>query len=311
MQLTKEGKTRQFWVEDNLLFTKGNCLYVPRSGNLRRLLLKEYHDTPWVGQNGWQRTYALLKREYYWPNLRDDAIQFTKTYLICQQNKVERNKIVGLLEPLPVPSRPWKSVSLDFITHLPKVGEIESILVIIDRFSKYATFIPTRKSCSAKATEQLFFRYVVKLWGIPANIVSDCDSRFTGTFWTELFKLLGLSLNVSSSYHPQTDGQTETFNSMLEKFLCHFIDARQKNWVHMLDVAQFSFNFQQSSSTGKSPFEIVCGRQPLMPHVIDHPYAGRSPQAYNFTKEWKKTFEIAQAYLKKASRRIKKWADRK
>ena len=98
---------------------------------------------------------------------------------------------------------------------------------------------------------------------------------------------------------------------MLEEFLRHFIDVRQKNWVQMLDVAQFSFNCEQSSSTEKTPFEIVCGRQPLMPHVIDHPYAGRSPQAYNFTKEWKQTFEIARAYLEKASRRIKKWVDRK
>ena len=268
MQLAWEGKTRQFWAEDNLLFTKGNHLYVPRSGNLRRLILKEFHDTPWAGHNGWQRTYALLKRGYYWPNLHD---QFRKICLICLQDKVERNKIAGLLEPLPVLSRPWESISLDFITHLSKVGEMESILVIIDRFSKYATFIPTRKSCSAEATAQLFFRHVVTLWGIPTSIVNDRDPRFTETFWTELLKLLGSSLNVSFSYHPQTDGQTERFNSMLEELLCHFIDARQKNLVQMLDVAEFSFNCQQSSSTGKTPSEIVCGKQPLMPHVIDHP----------------------------------------
>ena len=140
---------------------------------------------------------------------------------------------------------------------------MESISVIIDRFSKYATFIPTRKSCSAEVTAQLFFRHV-KLWGIPTSIVSNHDPRFTGTFWTELFKLLRSSLNVSSSYHPQTDGQTERFNNMLEEFLRHFINARQKNWVQMLDVAQLSFNCQQSSSIGKTPFEIVCGRQPLM-----------------------------------------------
>ena len=84
-------------------------------------------------------------------------MQFTKTCLICQQDKVERAKIAGLLEPLPVPARPWESVSLDFITHLPKVGEFEAILVIIDRFSKYATFIPTNKVCSAEMTAQLFF----------------------------------------------------------------------------------------------------------------------------------------------------------
>src|ERR1051325_9004002 len=98
---------------------------------------------------------------------------------------------------------------------------------------------------------------------------------------------------------------------MLEEYLRHFIDARQKNWVAMLDVAQLSFNCQKSSSTGKTPFEIVCGRQPLMPHVIDHPYAGKSPQAFNFTKEWKETSEIARAHLERASKRMKKWANKK
>ena len=265
-----------------------------------------------VGRPQWvAESLCPPKNGYYWPNLRDDATQFTKTCFICQQNKVKRNKIAGLLAPLPVPSRPWESVSLDFITHLLKVGEMESILVIIDRFSKYVTFIATRKSCSAEVTTQLFFRHVVKLWGIATSIVSDRDPRFTRTFWTELFKLLGSNLNVSSSYHPQIDGQTGRLNSILEEFLRHFIDAQQKNWVQMFDVAQFSFNCQQSSSARKTPFEIVCCRQPIMPHVIDHPYAGRSPQAYNFTKEWKQTFEIARAYLEKASRRMKKWADRK
>jgi len=291
--------------------TKGNRLYVPRAGDLRKKLLHECHDTLWAGHPGWQRTYALLKKGYFWPSMRDDVIQYTKTCLICQQDKVERAKIVGLLEPLPVPLRPWESVSMDFITHLSKVGEHEAILVIIDRFSKYATFIATPKLCSAEMTAQLFFKHVVKLWGIPASIVSDRDGRFIGTFWTELFSFLGTSLNISSSYHPQTDGQTERFNCLLEEYLRHFVDARQKNWVQLLDVAQFCFNCQTSSSTGKSPFEVVSGRQPLLPHIIDHPYAGKNPQAHNFTKEWRQTVEIARAYLEKASKHMKKWADKK
>jgi len=122
---------------------------------------------------------------------------------------------------------------------------------------------------------------------------------------------LGTSLNISSSYHPQTDGQTERFHCLLEEYLRHFVDARQKNWVQFLDVAQFCFNCQTSSSTGKSPFEIVSGRQPSLPHIIDHPYAGKNPQAHNFTREWKQTTDIARAYLEKASKHMKKWADKK
>ncbi|KAK3028527.1 hypothetical protein RJ639_038595 [Escallonia herrerae] len=112
---------------------------------------------------------------------------------------------------------------------------------------------------SAEDTAQLFFKYVVKYWGMPQDIVSDRDSRFTGNFWTELFKLFGSQLSMSSSYHPESDGQTERFNSMLEEYLCHFVSATQKNWVKLLDVAQLCFNSRKSSSTGKSAFEIVNG----------------------------------------------------
>ncbi|KAA0057858.1 reverse transcriptase [Cucumis melo var. makuwa] len=269
MNLVKAGKTRQFWVEEDLLVTKGNRLYVPRAGDLKKKLLYECHDTLWAGHPGWQRTYALLKKGYFWPNMRDDVMQYTKTCLICQQDKVEKVKVAGLLDPLPIPTRPWESVSMDFITHLPK------------------------------------------LWGVPTSIVSDRDGRFIGSFLTELFSFLGTSLNIFSSYHPQTDGQTERFNCMLEEYLRHFVNARQKNWVQLLDVAQFCFNAQTSSSTGRSPFEIVSGRQPVLPHLVDHPFAGKNPQALNFTKEWKQTNDITRAYLEKASKRMKKWADKK
>ncbi|KAA0060776.1 reverse transcriptase [Cucumis melo var. makuwa] len=113
MNLAKAGKTRQFWVEDDLLVTRGNRLYVPRAGDIRKRLLHECHDTLWAGHPGWQRTYALLKKGYFWPNMRDDVMQYTKTCLICQEDKIEKAKVAGLLEPLPVPTRPWESLSMD------------------------------------------------------------------------------------------------------------------------------------------------------------------------------------------------------
>ncbi|KAJ7975820.1 Retrotransposon protein, putative, Ty3-gypsy subclass [Quillaja saponaria] len=258
INLAKEGKTRQFWVEDGLLMVKGSRLFVPKAGDLRMTLMKECHDTLWAGHPGWQRTYALLKQGYYWPQMRE--MQLTT----------------------------------------PK----------LDRFSKYATFIPAPKYCSTEDTAQLFFKYVVKYWGVPKNIVSDRDSRFTGTFWSELFNLLGSQLNISSSYHPQTDGQTERFNGMLEEYLRHFASVNQRNWPKLLDTAQFCFNAQKSSATNRSPFEIVTGQQPLLPHTLDGPYTGKSPKAHHFTKDWKQNIDIARAYLEKASKRMKKWADK-
>ncbi|XP_028107290.1 uncharacterized protein LOC114306273 [Camellia sinensis] len=152
MNLFKMGKTRQFWVQDGLLMTTDNCIFVPRAGDLRKTFLRECHDTLWAGHPGWERTLALVKQGYYWPQMRDDVEEYVRTCLTCQQDKVEHKKKAGLLEPLPVPKHPWESVSLDFITGLPKVGDIETILTIVDRFSKYATFVAAPKYVSAGET---------------------------------------------------------------------------------------------------------------------------------------------------------------
>ncbi|KAK3016950.1 hypothetical protein RJ639_007326 [Escallonia herrerae] len=149
-----------------------------------------------------------------------------------------------------------------------------------------------------------------RYWGMPQDIVSDQDSRFTGNFWIELFKLFGSQLSMSSSYHPELDGQTEQFNSMIEEYLRHFVSATQKNWVKLLYVAQLCFNSRKSSSTGKSAFKIVNGQQPLLPHIVNIPNAGKSPRAISFSEEWRQNIDLAHSYLEKASRRMKKHADK-
>ena len=202
LQQAREGRTRQFWAEDGLIFTKGRRLFVPRWDGLRRQLLKECHDTEWAGHPGQRRTLALLEMAYYWPHMGDDVEEYVRTCIICQQDKVEHSKPAGLLQPLPVPTRPWESVSLDFISALPQVGGCGSILVVVDRFSKYATFIPAPTPCNAEDAAHLFVKNVVKLWGVPENIVSDRDPRFTDKFWTKVFHLLGIDLLFSTSSQP-------------------------------------------------------------------------------------------------------------
>ena len=118
---------------------------------------------------------------------------------------------------------------MDFISGFPKVSDYKSILVVVDRFSKYAVFIPAPDACPAKVAAILFFSNVVKYFGLPKDIISDRDARFTGKFWVELFKLLGSELKFSTANHPQTDGQTERVNALLEEYLRHFVTASQKN----------------------------------------------------------------------------------
>ena len=199
---------------------------------------------------------------------------------------------------------------MDFIIGLPQTKKMGSILVVVDRFSKYATFIPAPHGCKATEAANLFFKNIVKLWGLPIDIVSDRDSRFTGRFWTTLWKLMGTQLNFSTSYHPQTDGQTERVNQILEEYLRHYIAANQQNWVDLLDAAQFSYNLHRSASTGKSPFEMVLGQQPMTPNEIARERGGgRCPAAYRVAHEREQLMLEAQDCLAKAVQRMKKYAD--
>lgn len=311
VKLAREGKTRRFWLKGDLLFTKGDRLYVPKWGDLRRSIMKECHDSRWAGHQGIKRTLALIEGTFYWPRMGDDVETYVRTCLVCQQDKIEQRQPGGLLEPLPTPKEPWESVSMDFITCLPKSEGCGSIIVVVDRFTKYGTFIAAPPDVTAVDTAKLFFKNVVKYWGIPHVIVSDRDPRFTGRFWTELFKIMGTDLNFSTSFHPQTDGQTERVNALLELYLRHYVSANQHDWAKLLDVAQFSYNMQRSEATGKSPFELVTGRQPLTPNALAASYEGNSPAAYKTIKEWHEQADLARASLSKAANKMKKWADEK
>ncbi|RVW72184.1 Transposon Ty3-I Gag-Pol polyprotein [Vitis vinifera] len=280
--LAHEGKTKRFWVEDGLLYTKGRRLYVPKWGNIRRNLIKECHDTKWAGHPGQRRTRALLESAYYWPQIRDEVEAYVRTCLVCQQDKVEQRQPRGLLEPLPVAERPWDNVTMDFIIGLPKSEDSGSIIVVVDRFSKYATFIAAPTDCTAEETARLFLKHVVKYWGLPKFIISDRDPSFTRKFGRS-----SSSLWVRSFTSPQ------------------------KDWAKLLDIAQFSYNLQRSEATNKSPFELATGQQPLTPHTLTIGYTGRSPAAFKFAKGWHEQADIARSYLDKAAKKMKKWDDKK
>ena len=142
---------------------------------------------------------------------------------MCQQEKVEQRQLGGLLEPLPVADRPWESISMDFITSLPKSNGFGTIMVVVDRFSKYATFMPATAGCTAKEAAQLFFRNVVKYWGLPRFIISDRDPRFTGNFWSELFEIQNFTFPPVSTpkLMAKLNVSTPCWNAILGTMLVH------------------------------------------------------------------------------------------
>ena len=200
---------------------------------------------------------------------------------------------------------------MDFISSLPKSNGFGTIMVVVDIFSKYATFMPAIAGCITKEATQLFFKNIVKYWGLSRHIISDRDPHFTGNFWNELFEILGSRLHFSTSFHPQNDGQTERVNALLEIYLRHYVSAHQKDWAKLLDMAQFSYNLQKSESTGRTPFELATGQQPQSPHSMPTTFEGRSLGAYHLAKGWEEQLDTAKSYLDKAAKIMKKFADRK
>jgi hypothetical protein len=185
------------------LWYKQNWLYVPK-GRLKDVLLKECHDGPLARHGGTKCTTTFLKKSYYWPNLKKDVEENMKTCLTCQQNRVFNKKQAGLLGPLPIPKGPWESVFMDFMVSLPPSRSFDAIMVVVDRFCKMAHFIPTKESATTQEMGRLFFSHMFKHHGLPKDIVSNQDPKFTRKFWRALWKRMGSKLKMNTSFQPQT-----------------------------------------------------------------------------------------------------------
>jgi transposase InsO family protein len=203
----------------------------------------------------------------------------------CQQNKVEQTRPVGLLQPLPIPEQKWESISMDFITGLPKTQGRDCIYVVVDRLTKFAHFFAISSEYkAAQVAADLFFREIFRLHGLPKNIVSDRDSRFMSAFWQELFRLAGTELTPSTSYHPQTDGQTEIVNKWLEGYLCNYVVGQQKTWVKWLHLGEHCYNTTYHMSVGMSPFRALYGYD--APSFVDLAFGdNRAPKAKDWIQE--------------------------
>ena len=155
---------------------------------------------------------------------------------------------------------PWQEVSLDFVLGLPRTRKQQDlILVVVDRFSKMAHFLPCAKTTDAPHTARIFFNEIVHLHDIPRYIVSDRDVRLTSSFWKTLWHLMGTTLQFSTAFHPQTDGQTEVTNQTLGNILRCLIQENTSSWDELLPRAEFAYNASEHRATGYSPFHINTG----------------------------------------------------
>ncbi|CAI7843464.1 unnamed protein product, partial [Closterium sp. NIES-54] len=210
----------QPWQVISLDFITGlpHWIWVPNYAPLRQILLEEFHDVPYAGHFGSNKTLAGIAKYYYWPGMAADVQQFVTSCDTCQRMKSSKKKKTGLLQPLPILEQPWQVISLDFITGLPSTPRgHDSILVVIDKFSKMGHFIPTNATATAEAIARLFFDRIITIHGIPATLISDRDPKFTSKFWKELMGLLGTKLAISTlpSVYPRVMPVTKPFTSSL------------------------------------------------------------------------------------------------
>jgi hypothetical protein len=222
-------------------------------------LISALHDSALGGHSGIQSTYQRLKKLFWWKGLKGDVENFVKQCSVCRQAKHERVHPAGLLQPLPIPQGVWQDLSLDFIEGLPKSEGYSCILVVVDRYSKYAHFFLLHHPFTASQVAQLFLDNIVKLHGVPKTLVSDRDKVFTSLFWKHLFQLLQTKLAMSAAYHPQSDGQTERVNQCLEMYLCCAVHATPGKWKKWLPLTEFWYNTTFHSSLGCTPFKVLYG----------------------------------------------------
>jgi hypothetical protein len=272
--------------------------------------LQECHDDPLAGHFGRARTLERLRRKYRWEGMTKDVAQYVDACLRCKRAHAPRHKPHGLLKPLPVPEGPWKDVSMDFITDLPPsklMGQVyDAILVIVCRFSKMAHYVPARMDWDGKDLAQAWCREVIRLHGPPDTVVSDRGPLMSAKHWRTFQYYLNGRRVLSSSFHPQTDGQTERQNQTLEQYLRIYCTLEQDDWSFWLSTAEFAYNSSQHASTGATPFQVCYGFNPQEPRWPEEPQKdGESPSAYSMVarlielrKECRKKLEAATAYQK-------------
>ncbi|GJV18813.1 putative reverse transcriptase domain-containing protein, partial [Tanacetum coccineum] len=198
--------------------------WIPYFGELRALIMHESHKSKYSIHLGSDKMYQDLKKLYWWPNMKAEIATYVSKCLTCAKVKIEYQKPSGLLVQPEIPQWKWENITMDFVTKLPKTATgQDTIWVIVDRLTKSAHFLPMREYDTLEKLTRLYLKEVVSKHGVPVSIISDRDGKFTSHFWKSLNKALGTRLDMSTAYHPETDGQSERTIQTLEDMLRAYV----------------------------------------------------------------------------------------
>jgi len=295
------------WTLSDRLLHQNNRIYVPDVADLRLRVLKNKHDHPLAGHFGQNKTMELICQEYVWPSMRNFIKDYCNTCTICKRSKAPQHKPYGLLKQLPIPTRPWDLISMDFIEHLPPSAGYTTILVIVERLTKQSIFILTYDTITSAQLAKLFVLYVFSKDGVLGHVTSDWGSEFVSHFFRSLSKALDMNLHFTSGYHPEGDGQTEQVNQTLEQYLRCYCNYQQDNWSTLLPIAEFVYNNAPNETTGTSPFFTNKGYHPTIKVHPERDMA--SSRAREFAVDLGELHDTLKANIQDAQTRYQKYAD--
>ncbi|GJV08592.1 putative reverse transcriptase domain-containing protein [Tanacetum coccineum] len=239
-----------------------NRSWLPCYGDLRALIMHESHKSKYSVHPGSDKMYQDMKQLYWWPNMKADIATYVSKCLTCLRVKAEHQKPSGLLVQPAIPQWKWENITMDFVTKLPRTQSgNDTIWVIVDRLTKSAHFLPMRETDPMDKLARLYLKEVVTRHGIPVSIICDRDPRFTSNFWRSFQKAMGTRLDMSTAYHPETDGQSERTIQTLEDMLRACVIDFGNGWEGHLPLIEFSYNNSYHASIKAAPFEALYGRK--------------------------------------------------
>ena len=276
------------WEESDGVFQHQGFPYI--SEIIKTKLISRHYDNQLVGHFGIKKIWELIARKYYWPSLYLDVEEYVKSCDICLASKAIRHKPYGDLQSLPIPTYWWKDFLMDFVTGLPistdwKGNSYDSILVIIDQLTKMVHYKPVKVTIDAAGPAEVIIDVVVEYYGLPNLIVIDRGSLFTSKFWSLLCYFLGIKWRLSTTFHPQTNGQTKRLNNIMKAYLRAFVNFKQNDWARFLLMAGFVYKNMKNASTGHTPFELNCGYHPYVPYKKDVDPRSKSKLANELSSE--------------------------
>ncbi|WVZ72599.1 hypothetical protein U9M48_021032 [Paspalum notatum var. saurae] len=300
-----EAKRDCFTLDNQGVLWFKNRLVVPKDMELRKKILEEAHKSVLAMHPGSNKMYQDLKQRFWWTRMKREI---AKNVSECHRDHL---KPAGMLHPLNIPAWKWEDIHMDFVVGLPRTQKgYDSIWVIIDRFTKSAHFLPVKTVYRANTYAELYIAKIVSLHGVPRTITSDRGSVFVSRFWEQLQNALGTKLIHSSAYHPQTSGQVERVNQIVEDMLRACALTYSTKWDECLPLAEFAYNNSYQKSLEMAPFEALYGRRCRTPLNWSEP-GERVTFGPDLVTQAEEQVRFIQENLKRAQSRQKSYSDRR